>query len=115
MSTVCGSGVGLFFSLIDDTVIFAVFSLIFPALSSARIVNENSFDCVPVGSFSTSCFPALNLIEFVVLSYSKKSGNPVTLTDLIPLPFALSSALTSIFGKVLSKAVISQFVLSAGD
>ena len=33
---------------------------------------------------------------------------------LIPLPFALSSALTSIFGKALSNAVISQFVFSAG-
>ena len=33
---------------------------------------------------------------------------------LIPLPFALSSALTSIFGKSLSNAVISQFVFSAG-
>ena len=71
LSTVCRSGVGLFFSLIEYTVIFAVLSLTFPALSSARIVNENSFVDVPVGSFSTSCFPALNLIEFVVLSYSK--------------------------------------------
>ena len=71
LSTVCWSGVGLFFSLIEYIVIFAVFSLIFPALSSTRIVSENSFDCIPIGSFSTSCLPALNLIEFVVLSYSK--------------------------------------------
>ena len=66
------------------------------------------------GSFSTSCFPALNLIEFVVLSYSKYSGNPVTLIVFIPLPLALSSALTSIGGKVLSNAVISQFLFSSG-
>ena len=36
------------------------------------------------------------------------------MTFLIPLPFALSSALTSIFGKALSNAVVSQFVFSAG-
>ena len=36
------------------------------------------------------------------------------MTVLIPLPFTLSSALTSIFGKVLSNAVISQFVFSVG-
>ena len=32
----------------------------------------------------------------------------------MPLPCSLSSALTSIFGKALSNAVISQFVFSAG-
>ena len=32
----------------------------------------------------------------------------------MPLPFALSSALTSIFGKILSNAVISQFLFSSG-
>ena len=36
------------------------------------------------------------------------------MTFLIPLPFSLSSALTSIFGKDLSNAVTSQFVFSAG-
>ena len=36
------------------------------------------------------------------------------MTFLIPLPFALSSELTSIFGRVLSNAVISQFVFSVG-
>ena len=71
LSTVCWSGVGVFFSLIEYTVIFAVFSLIFPALSSARIVNVNSLLGTFTDSFSTSSFPALNLIEFVVLLYSK--------------------------------------------
>ena len=71
LSTVWTFGSGVFFALIEEIVIFAVLSLIFPALSSARIVNENSCDGVPIGSFSTSCFPALNLIEFVFLSYSK--------------------------------------------
>ena len=71
LSTVCSLASGVFFVLIEEIVIFAIFSFTFPALSSARIVNENSFDCVPVGSFSTPSFPALNLIEFVVLSYSK--------------------------------------------
>ena len=61
----------MFFSLIEYTVILAVFSIIFPALSSARIVNENSLLGVFGDSFSTSCFPSLNLIEFVFLSYSK--------------------------------------------
>ena len=71
LSTVWTFGSGEFFVLIEEMVIFAVLSLTFPALSSARIINENSFDGVPVGSFSTSCFPSLNLIEFVFLSYSK--------------------------------------------
>ena len=71
LSTVWTFGCGAYFVLIEDTVIFAVFSLIFPALSSARIVNVNSLLGVFTDSFSTSCFPALNLIEFVVLSYSK--------------------------------------------
>ena len=71
LSTVWTFGSGVFFALIEEMVIFAVFSLIFPALSSARIVNENSFVGVPVGSFSTAALPALNLIEFVFLSYSK--------------------------------------------
>ena len=71
LSTVCSLAAGVFFVLIEDTVIFTVVSLTFPALSSARIVNVNSLLGVFTGSFSTSCFPALNLIEFVVLSYSK--------------------------------------------
>ena len=33
---------------------------------------------------------------------------------MIPLPLTLSSARTSILGKALSKAVISQFVFSPG-
>ena len=57
--------------LIEDTVIFAALSLTFPALSSTRIFKLNSLLGVFSGSFSTSRFPDLNLIELVALSYSK--------------------------------------------
>ena len=57
----------------------------------------------------------MNTIVPEVWSNVKNGGILFTSIVAIPLPFALSSALTSIFGKVLSKAVISQFVFSAGD
>ena len=63
--------VGVFFALIEDTVIFADLSLKFPALSSTRMFKVNSLFGVFSGSFSTVCFPALNLITLVKLSYSK--------------------------------------------
>ena len=44
----------------------------------------------------------------------KNEGILFTSIVAIPLPFALSSALTSIGGNVLSNAVILQFVFSAG-
>ena len=67
----CGISLGIFFVLIEETVIFADLSLTFPTLSSARIFKINSLLGVFSGSLSTSCFPDLNLIECVALSYSK--------------------------------------------
>ena len=48
------------------------------------------------------------------MSYTKKSGNPVTVVDLTPLPPGLSVVATFIEGNVLSNAIKSQFCLSVG-
>ena len=48
------------------------------------------------------------------MSYTKKSGSPVTVVDLTPVPPVLSVAATFIEGNVLSNAIKSQFWLSLG-
>ena len=47
--------------------------------------------------------------------YSRKSGNPVTVVDLTPLPPTLSSLVTAIFGSCPSTAIKSQFCPFVGD
>ena len=48
------------------------------------------------------------------MSYTKKSGSPVTVVDLTPVPPLLSTEVTVIGGNVLSNAIKSQFCLSFG-
>ena len=114
MSTVCGSGAGLNFVIIDLTVIVTCILLLLLALSVTVIVILWVCTSVPSGNFVTSWTPFLNLIVLVALSYTKKSGKPVTVVDLTPLPPGLSVLVTLISGSVLSKAIKSQFCLSVG-
>ena len=114
MSTVCGSGAGLNFVIIDLTVIVTCILLLLLALSVTVIVILWVCTSVPSGNFVTSWTPFLNLIVLVALSYTKKSGKPVTVVDLTPLPPELSVAATFIEGNVLSSAIKSQFCLSVG-
>ena len=112
LSTVCGFGCGLYFPRIDETVIFTNFEVEFPALSLAIIVTP--YIILSDSIFGTSCTPSLKTILPVDLSKVKNEGILFTSIVAIPLPFALSSASIFITGKVLSNAVISQFVFSAG-
>ena len=112
LSTVCGSGVGLNFVIIDLTVIVTCVLLLLLALSVTWIVTLYDCSLVPTGNFVTSWTPFLNLIVLVVSSYVKKFGNPVTVVDLTPLPPELSILVTFISGNVLSNAIKSQFCLS---
>ena len=48
------------------------------------------------------------------MSYTKKSGSPVTVVDLTPVPPLLSTEVTVIEGNVLSNAIKSKFCLSLG-
>ena len=88
--------------------------VLFPALSSTSIVILCGCTSVPSGKLGTFVTPVLNLIVLVASSYTKKSGSPVTVVDLIPLPPGLSVAATFIEGIVLSNAIKSQFCLSSG-
>ena len=114
MSTVCGSGAGLNFVIIDLTVIVTCILLLLLALSVTWIVTLYDCSLVPTGNFVTSWTPFLNLIVLVASSYVKKFGNPVTVVDLTPLPPGLSVVVTFIEGNVLSSAIKSQFCLSVG-
>ena len=114
MSTVCGSGAGLNFVIIDLTVIVTCILLLLLALSVTVIVILWVCTSVPSGNFVTSWTPFLNLIVLVASSYVKKFGNPVTVVDLTPLPPELSVLVTFISGNVLSNAINSQFCLSVG-
>ena len=90
LSTVCGSGCGLYFPRIDQTVIFTRTDVEFPALSVATIVTP----CI-VLSYSilgTSCIPSLKTIVLLYLSNVKNSGRFLTSIVAMPLPFTLSSA-----------------------
>ena len=51
----------------------------------------------------------MNLIVLVLSSYAKKSGRPVTVVVLTPLPPVLSSLVTAMFGSCPSTAIKSQF------
>ena len=112
LSTVCGFGCGSYFPRIDQTVIFTKIDVEFPALSLAIIVTP----CIVLSDliFGTSCTPSLKVIVPVDSSKVKNEGIFLTSIVAIPLPFALSSALIFITGKVLSNAVISQFLFSSG-
>ena len=81
----------------------------FPALSSTSIVILCGCTSVPSGKPGTCVTPVLNLIVLVASSYAKKSGRFVTIVDLTPLPPALSSLVTAIFGSCPSTAIKSQF------
>ena len=64
---------------------------------------------VPSGKLGTCVTPSLNWTFLVDSLYSRKFGNPVTVVDLTPLPPALSSLVTAIFGFCPSTAIKSQF------
>ena len=81
----------------------------FPALSVTVIVTLCACTSVPSGRLGTCVTPFLNLIVLVASSYAKKSGRFVTVVDLTPLPPALSSLVTAIFGSCPSTAIKSQF------
>ena len=81
----------------------------FPALSSTSIVILCGCTSVPSGKLGTFVTPVLNLIVLVASSYAKKSGRPVTVVVLTPLPPVLSSLVTAIFGSCPSTAIKSQF------
>ena len=81
----------------------------FPALSTTVIVTLWDRTSVPTGKLGTWVTPVLNWIFLVDSLYSKKSGNPVTVVDLTPLPPALSSLVTAIFGSCPSTAIKFQF------
>ena len=88
--------------------------VLFPALSSTSIVILCGCTSVPSGKLGTFVTPVLNLIVLVASSYVKKSGRPVTVVDLTPLPPVLSSLVTAIFGFCPSTAIRSQFCLFVG-
>ena len=83
--------------------------VLFPALSSTSIVILCGCTSVPSGKLGTFVTPVLNLIVLVASSYTKKSGRPVTVVVLTPLPPALSSLVTAMFGSCPSTAIKSQF------
>ena len=89
--------------------------VLFPALSSTSIVTLCGCTSVPSGKLGTCVTPVLNLIVLVASSYVKKSGRPVTVVDLTPLPPALSSLVTAMFGSCPSTAIKSQFCPFVGD
>ena len=91
---------------------FVVVSL--PTLSTTVIVTLWGCTSVPTGKLGTDVTPDLNWIFLVDSLYSRKFGNPVTVVDLTPLPPALSSLVTEIFGSCPSTAIKSQFVFSVG-
>ena len=112
LSTSCAIAVGVYFPRIDKTVIFTNFDVEFPALSLATIVTP--YITLSESIFGTPCTPSLKTIVPVDSSKVKNSGRFLTSIVAIPLPFALSSALIFITGKVLSNAAISQFLFSSG-
>ena len=104
-----GFAVASYFVVIDFTVIITCVLVSFPALSTTVIVTLWGSTSVPSRRLGTDVIPALNWIILVASLYSKKSGKPVTVVDLIPLPPALSSLVTAIFGSCPSTAIKSQF------
>ena len=112
LSTSCAIAVGLYFPRIDETVIFTNFDVEFPALSLATIVTP--YITLSESILGTSLTPSLNTIVPEAWSNVKNEGILFTSIVATPLPFALSFASIFIRGNVLSKAVISQFVFSAG-
>ena len=91
---------------------FIVVSL--PALSTTVIVTLCGSTSVPFGRLGTDVTPALNWIFLVASSYAKKSGRPVTVVVLTPLPPVLSSLVIAMFGFSPSTAIKSQFCPFAG-
>ena len=112
LSTSWGIPVGVYFPRIDETVIFTNFDVEFPALSLATIVTP--YITLSESILGTSLTPSLNTIVPEAWSNVKNEGIFLTSIVAIPLPFALSPALIFIEGSILSKAVISQIVFSAG-
>ena len=85
---------------------FVVVSL--PTLSTTVIVTLWGCTSVPTGKLGTDVTPDLNWTFLVDSLYSKKSGKPVTVVVLTPLPPTLSSLVTAIFGFSPSTAIKSQ-------
>ena len=81
----------------------------FPALSTTVIVTLCGSTSIPSDKLGTDVIPALNWIILVDSLYSRKSGRPVTVVDLTPLPPVLSSLVTAMFGFCPSTAIKSQF------
>ena len=109
-----GFGVASYFVVIDFTVIVTCVLVLFPELSSTSIVILCGCTSVPSGKLGTFVTLVLNLIVLVASSYTKKSGRPVTVVVLTPLPPALSSLVTAMFGSCPSTAIRSQFCLFVG-
>ena len=80
----------------------------FPALSTTVIFTLWDSTSVPSDNFGTDVTPSLNWTFLVDSLYSKKSGKPVTVVVLTPLPPTLSSLVTAIFGFSPSTAIKSQ-------
>ena len=99
----------MYFVVIDFTVIVTFVVVSLPALSATVIVTLCGSTSVPSDNFGTDVTPVLNWIILVASLYSKKFGNPITVIDLIPLPPALSSLVTAIFGFPPSTAIKFQF------
>ena len=104
-----GFAVASYFVVIDFTVIVICVLVSFPALSITVIVTLWGSTSVPSDKLGTDVIPTLNWIILVASLYSKKSGKPVTVVDLTPLPPTLSSLVTAIFGFSPSTAIKSQF------
>ena len=86
----------------------------FPALSTTVIFTLWGCTSFPSGKLGTDVTPGLNWIFLVDSLYSKKSGKPVTVVVLTPLPPTLSSLVTATFGSCPSTAIKSQFLFSVG-
>ena len=104
-----GLAVASYFVVIDFTVIVTFVVASFPALSTTVIVTLWGCSLVPSGKLGTPVTPALNWIFLADSLYSKKSGKPVTVVVLTPLPPTLSSLVTEISGFAPSTAINSQF------
>ena len=110
-----GFAVASYLVVIDFTVIATFVVVSFPALSTTVIVTLWGCTSVPSGKLGTPDTPALNWIFLVDSLYSKKSGKPVTVVVLTPLPPVLSSLVTEISGFDPSTAIKSQFCPFVGD
>ena len=109
-----GFAVASYFVVIDFTVIVTFVVVSLPALSTTVIFTLWDSTSVPSDNFGTDVTPSLNWTFLVDSLYSRNCGKPVTVVVLTPLPPALSSLVTAIFGFSPSTAIKSQFCPFAG-